>query len=326
MDKHFVNKLIKMRCNKRKNNVLNSRLIAIILVLTSLNVFSQEHINHNDSLNKIKRNIGIVLGTEAALYAGSMTGLYYLWYADYPQSSFHFYNDNGEWLQMDKVGHSTAAYHVGLMGYEALRLAGCDEKRSLLYGGPLGFVFLTTVEVFDGLSNGWGFSWGDIAANAFGTGLFMGQQALWHEQRISMKYSYHNTEFPQYRPDLLGSNLPERMLKDYNGQTIWLSFNIKSLFLDKESKFPSWINLALGYSGDGMTGAFHNVNQHNGIEIPYYDRKRQFILSPDIDLTRIPVNNKFLKTTLKVLSFIKIPMPAIMCDSHGIFSWHWLYF
>lgn len=315
MTKGFINMLMKT----------SSKLVTIILFLTSLNTFSQENLIQNDSLKKINRNVGIVTGAEAALYAGSMSGLYYLWYADYPQSSFHFYNDNGEWLQMDKVGHSTAAYHVGLMGYEALRLAGCDEKRSLLYGGPLGFVFLTTVEIFDGLSNGWGFSWGDIAANAFGTGLFMGQQALWHEQRISMKYSYHNTEFPQYRPDLLGSNLPERMLKDYNGQTIWLSFNIKS-FLDKESKFPSWINLALGYSGEGMTGAFHNVNQHNGIEIPYYDRKRQFILSPDIDLTRIPVDNIFLKTTLKVLSFIKIPMPAIMCDSHGSFSWHWLYF
>ena len=255
-----------------------------------------------------------------------MSGLYFLWYAGYEQSAFHFYNDNAEWLQMDKFGHAMSAYHVGLIGYEALRLAGLDEKKSLLYGAPLGFVFLSTVEVFDGLSSGWGFSWGDMTANALGTGLFMGQQALWHEQRISMKYSYHSTQFPQYRPDLLGSSLPERMLKDYNGQTIWLSFNVKSLFLNKESKFPSWINLALGYSADGMTGGFYNVNQHNGQAIPEFTRTRQFILSPDIDLTRIPVENKFLKTTLKVLSFIKIPMPALMLDTQGSFSAYWLYF
>ena len=266
------------------------------------------------------------MGTEATLYVGSMTGLYYLWYAGYDQSPFHFYNDNAEWLQMDKVGHSTTAYHLGLLGYEALRLAGLDEKKSLLYGAPLGFVFLSTVEVFDGLSTGWGFSWGDMAANALGTGLFMGQQALWHEQRISMKYSYHNTNFPQYRPDILGSTLPERMLKDYNGQTIWLSFNFKSLFLNKDSKFPAWLNVALGYSAEGMTGGFYNTNQYNGQEIPEYIRTRQFVLSPDIDLTRIPVENKFLKTTLKVLSFIKIPMPAIMLDSQGNFSAYWLYF
>lgn len=308
------------------------KTILIILIFLSLNVrsqqptaYRQQPIDNNQQLN-VKRNVGIVLGTEAALYVGSMTGLYYLWYAGYPQSSFHFYNDNAEWLQMDKAGHSMSSYHVGLMGYEALRLAGCDEKRSILYGGPIGFIFLTTVEVFDGLSDGWGFSWGDIAANAFGTGLFMGQQVLWHEQRISMKYSYHHTQYAQYRPDLLGSNLPERMLKDYNGQTIWLSFNIKSLFLNNESRFPSWLNIALGYSGDGMTGAFDNTLAHNGKTIPEFTRTRQFVLSPDIDLTRIPVNNKFLKTTLKVLSFIKFPMPAVMLDTNGDFTWHWLYF
>lgn len=301
----------------------SSQLIALLLTLAfSLTAFSQE----NDSLRNVKKSVSIVLGTEAALYAGSMTGLYYLWYAGYPQSSFHFYNDNAEWLQMDKAGHTTTAYHVGLIGYEALRLAGWDEKHSLIYGGPLGFLYLTTVEILDGLSAGWGFSWGDVTANALGTGLFMGQQALWHEQRISMKYSYHKTEFTQYRPDLYGTTLPENMLKDYNGQTIWLSFNIKSLFLNNESKFPQWLNIALGYSADGMTGGFYNATHYKGNKIPEFTRTRQFVLSPDIDLTRIPVKNKYLKTTLKVLSFIKIPMPAIMIDSQGNFNAYWLYF
>lgn len=306
----------------------SSKLIALSLLFAfSFTAFSQESISYpDDSLKNVKKNVSIVLGTEAALYAGSMTGLYYLWYADYPQSSFHFYNDNAEWLQMDKGGHATTAYHVGLIGYEALRLAGWDEKKSLIYGGPLGFLYLTTVEVLDGISSEWGFSWGDVAANAFGTGLFMGQQALWHEQRISMKYSYHKTEFIQYRPDLYGTTLPENMLKDYNGQTIWLSFNIKSLFLNKESKFPQWINIALGYSAEGMTGGFHNETHYKGNKIPEFTRTRQFVLSPDVDLTRIPVKNKILKTTLKVLSFIKIPMPAIMLDSQGKFSAYWLYF
>ena len=324
----MINNKISFQNSRAKAQKPKLKSIAMMLLLfISLGAFSQnDNSIQNDSLKNIKRNVGIVMGTEATLYVGSMTGLYYLWYAGYDQSPFHFYNDNAEWLQMDKVGHSTTAYHLGLLGYEALRLAGLDEKKSLLYGAPLGFVFLSTVEVFDGLSTGWGFSWGDMAANALGTGLFMGQQALWHEQRISMKYSYHNTNFPQYRPDILGSTLPERMLKDYNGQTIWLSFNFKSLFLNKDSKFPAWLNVALGYSAEGMTGGFYNTNQYNGQEIPEYIRTRQFVLSPDIDLTRIPVENKFLKTTLKVLSFIKIPMPAIMLDSQGNFSAYWLYF
>lgn len=288
----------------------------------SMSEFESESISEYE----LRRNLSIVLGSEAVLYAGSMTGLYYLWYADYPQSSFHFYNDNAEWLQMDKVGHTTTAYHIGMLGYEALRLAGWDEKHSLIYGGPIGFIFLTTVEVFDGLSTGWGFSWGDMAANALGTSLFMGQQALWHEQRISMKYSFHTTQYAQYRPDVLGKTLSEQMLKDYNGQTIWLSFNIKSLVFRRHEMFPPWLNIAIGYSADGMTGGFYNASAYNGQTIPSFDRTREFIISPDIDITRIPVDNKFLKTTLKVLSFIKIPMPALMCNTKGDIKWYWLYF
>lgn len=307
------------------------KTILIILIFLSLNVRSQQSIINSqqyesESESKVKRNVGIVVGTEAAIYAGSMSGLYFLWYAGYDQSSFHFYNDNAEWLQMDKIGHAMSAYQLGLISYEAFRLAGWDEKRSLIYGGPFGFLYLTTVEIFDGLSNGWGFSWGDMLANALGTTLFMGQQALWHEQKISMKYSFHTTKYPQYRPDLLGSNLVEQMLKDYNGQTIWLSFNIKSLFLNEKSKFPDWLNIAFGYSGDGMTGAFSNSTIYYEQNIPEFNRTRQFILSPDIDLSRIPVNNKFIKATLKLLNVIKLPMPALMLDSEGDFNAYWLYF
>lgn len=275
---------------------------------------------------KTKRNIAIVLGSEAVALTASMTGLYYLWYADYEQEPFHFYNDNGEWLQMDKYGHAFSTYTVGLYGYELLKAVGMKETPAIICGGSLGFVFLGIVEVFDGMSSGWGFSWGDMAANTFGTALFMSQQLLWHEQKITMKYSFHQTKYSQYRPDLLGSNIIENSIKDYNGMTIWLSFNIKSLILKKDSKFPSWINVAIGLGADGMTGAFENVSSHNGIPVPEYQRCRQFYISPDIDLTRIPTNNKFLKTTLKILNFIKIPLPALEYNTNGNFVWHWIYF
>lgn len=307
----------------------NKNILLVILFIINILSLSAQDINNdivNDSTKLVRRNMGIVIGTEAAVYAGSMTGLYYLWYADYDKSPFHFFNDNAEWLQMDKWGHATTAYHLGLIGYETLKLTGCDEKRSLLYGGPLGFVFLTTVEVFDSFSEEWGFSWGDMAFNALGTGFFMAQQALWKEQKISLKYSFHPTQYAQYRPDVLGKNFAENMIKDYNGMTIWMSFNIKSLILNKENKFPGWLNLAIGYSGDGMTGGFKNAEEYHGTPIPPYTRTREFFLSPDIDLSRIPVKNKILKTTLKILSFIKIPMPAVMYNSQGNWKWYWLYF
>ena len=302
---------------------MKKALLAILLILSVLSASAQDTLVDKA---RVRRNVGIVLGTEAALYAASMTGLYFAWYADYPQSKFHFFNDNPEWLQMDKVGHGTTAYLVGSFGYELLRDAGLDETRSIWFGGTLGLVFLTTVEVFDGFSEAWGFSWGDMAANTLGTGIFIGQQFLWHEQRITLKYSFHTTEFADYRPDLLGKDLIQQTIKDYNGQTYWASFNFKSLFLNKESKFPAWLNFAFGYGATGMTGSFDNAMAYNGKPIPYYDRQRQFYFSLDVDFTKIPTNNKVLKYTFKVLNIFQVPFPTIEYNTGGDWVWHWIYF
>ena len=298
-------------------------VLTILLILSVLSASAQDTLMDKA---RVRRNVKIVLGTEAALYAASMTGLYFAWYADYPQTGFHFYDDNGEWMLMDKGGHLATAYIVGNYGYQLLRGAGLDEKRSIWYGGTLGLAFLTTVEVFDGFSDGWGFSWGDMAANAIGSGLFIGQQFLWHEQRILVKYSFHTTEFPKYRPDLLGENFLQQTIKDYNGITIWASCNIKSLFLNKESKFPSWLNFALGYGATGMTGGFDNATSYHGKPIPEYERKSQLFFSLDVDFTRIPTNNKFLKYTFKVLNIFKLPFPALEYNSGGEWVWHWVCF
>lgn len=302
---------------------MKKALLAILLILGVLSASAQDTLVDKA---RVRRNVGIVLGTEAALYAGSMTGLYFAWYADYPQSNFHFYNDNAEWLQMDKFGHGVTSYLVGSFGYEMLRDAGLDETRSIWLGGTLGLAFLTTVEVFDGFSSEWGFSWGDMAANTLGAGLFIGQQFLWHEQRITLKYSFHTTEFSDFRPDVLGSNFIQQTIKDYNGQTYWASCNFKSLFLNKESKFPAWLNFAFGYGATGMTGGFENASEHNGKSIPYYDRQRQFFLSLDVDFTKIPTNNKFLKYTFKVLNIFKVPFPTLEYNTNGQWVWHWIYF
>lgn len=302
---------------------MKKAFLTILLIFSVLSVSAQDTLKDDA---RVRRNVKIVLGAEAGLFATSMTGLYFAWYAGYPQSSFHFYNDNAEWMLMDKGGHLATAYIVGNFGYQALREAGLDETRSIWFGGTLGFAFLTTVEVFDGFSKGWGFSWGDMAANSIGAGLFIGQQFLWHEQRILVKYSFHPTEFSKYRPDVLGENFLQQTIKDYNGITIWASCNIKSLLLKKESKFPGWLNVAFGIGATGMTGGFENVLEHNGKPIPYFERKQQFYFSLDVDFTKIPTNNKFLKYAFKVLNVFKMPFPTLEYNTGGDWVWHWLYF
>ncbi|WP_445454049.1 DUF2279 domain-containing protein [Flavobacterium sp. 25HG05S-40] len=274
----------------------------------------------SDSLNN-KRLKTIVI-SETVLGSTALIGLNQAWYADYPRSDFHFINDNAEWLQMDKAGHVFSSYHLGSLGANALKWTGASRKSQLLYGATLGLAFLTTVEVFDGFSANWGASLGDVAANVSGTALYVSQELLWKEQRIIPKFSFHTTPYASARPNVLGSSLPEQILKDYNGQTYWLSANIQSF--TKSTVIPKWLNIAVGYGAEGMlTGEEGFVNT---IFLPEKERYRQFYLSLDVDLTKIKTKSHFVKTILTVFNSIKIPAPTFEIKGSGGSKFHLLYF
>ncbi|WP_158837199.1 DUF2279 domain-containing protein [Polaribacter sp. L3A8] len=271
----------------------------------------------SDTLNTKRRNAIII--TESVMTGGALIALNQLWYKEYPRSGFHLKNDNNDWKQMDKVGHMMTSYYVGKIGMEALDWAGVSKKNQLIYGATSGFAFLTAVEILDGFSEEWGASPGDILANATGTGLLVGQELLWGEQRITVKYSFHQTEFAKQRPNTLGENYLQQALKDYNGQTYWLSANIWSF--NKKSTFPKWLNVAFGYGAEGML--FGNSNAANTtLHNPY----RQFYLSLDLDLTKIKTNSEFLKSVFSVVNFIKIPAPTIEINTKKGIKFHYLYF
>lgn len=272
----------------------------------------------------ISKRLYGVLGGQAFVYAASLTILYQAWYKDYPQSGFHWINDNDEWLQVDKIGHATTSAYFGKFGYETYRWTGMSRKKAIWYGGSAGFVFLTVVEILDGFSEEWGASAGDLIANTAGTGLFIGQQLGWNEQRFHLKWSYHQTEYPEIARengiDQLGKNDLESILKDYNGHTYWLSGNIKS-FLPKQSKFPGWLNVAVGYGGEGMLGATANPK-----DLSDYPRYRQYYLTLDVDLSRIKTRSHFLRFLLNGFNFVKIPFPALEYNSEQGVVFHYLYF
>lgn len=284
-------------------------VFVVMLILSCQAVKAQEQ----DSLTsqQIKNRTRWVLGTEAVLYSGTMIGLHHLWYKDFDKSPMHHFNDNAEWLQMDKLGHVVTSYYTGLAGMEALRWAGMSEKESRWYGGMLGWVFLSSVEVLDGYSSEWGFSSGDILANSVGTGALIAQDVLWAEQRLVFKFSFKQSPYAAYRPDVLGSGWKEEVLKDYNGQTYWLSANIASFLPDKNS-FPPWLSIGVGYGVDGLVNANGDYAYIDQEQSRLFHGTRQYYLGPDIDLWRISTRHKGLKLLLKTLGFIKLPLPAIV--------------
>jgi hypothetical protein len=294
-------------------------IVWVVFILTPSLSFCQ-----SDSSFLFKQRKKTVWITGMSSIAVTHIGLNQLWYKDHPKSSFHFINDNKEWLQVDKIGHTYSAYYLGLVGIEAARWAGYSEKKAIWIGGLYGTFFQTPIEIQDGLSARWGASLGDIGANSLGTFLAISQELKWGEQKVRMKFSFTPTHYADKRPGTLGKGLHQEFLKDYNGQTYWLSANVHSF----TGLGPKWLNFAVGYGASGMLGGFDNKWEEDGVPITQYEhieRYRQFYIAPDVDFTKIKSNSALVKSFLIVLNSIKMPAPALEM-SGGSMKFHWLKF
>ena len=262
------------------------------------------------------RFIGVVVGT-AVVYGLTTYLLGKTWYTR--RVPFHSFDDNGEWLQMDKVGHATTAYAIGRGEYELFRWSGVNERAAVLTGGLIALLYQSTIEAFDGRSEGWGFSKGDMAANLGGVALFVGQQYAFGEQKASLRFGWRQSIYPRYRPDLLGRTTRAQVLKDYNGQQYWLSFNLASV-LPVGPSFPRWLNLDLGYGASGMTGGHANPPYFgpDGQAVTFR-RYRQFYLSPDVELARLPGLGASAQRLVRAGQFFKIAAPSLEYNPmHGL--------
>ncbi len=274
----------------------------------------------------------LIGGINVIGYGTSLVLFNNTWYKDYPKTSFHTFNDSKEWLQVDKSGHSWAAYNAARASAAMWQWAGVSSKKAAWIGGLSSTAYMTVIEILDGHSVEWGWSWADMGANLFGSGLFISQELGWKEQRIQFKFSFHHNRYDDPQLDkragqLFGDPWYESMLKDYNAQTYWLSANLRS-FLPK-TKLPPWLNVAVGFGAEGMFGGFENKwFDELGSEVTRADipRTRQFYLAPDIDFTRIPTKSRFLRTAFSILNAFKCPAPALMLDSKGKFRAYAFYF
>jgi hypothetical protein len=284
-----------------------------ILLITGLSpaLFGQSDTTQH--LNK-KRLKTFIIASGAA-YTVTLFGLNELWYGDAQKQAFHFFNDNAEWKQVDKIGHFYSAFYLSYGTSGALKWSGVQQRKADLWGSVTGFLIMLPIEIFDGYSADYGASTGDLLANATGAGFYLAQAALWKDVRIRPKFSYHTTDYPPLRPDVLGDSFSSKLLKDYNGQTYWLSFD-----LDKFFRFPKWLNLAVGYGAEEMVYAHDNSNEEAG-----YHAYRQYYIGLDFDLTAIKTRSKAVKTLLEIISMIKLPAPTVELSSKGA-RFHPFYF
>lgn len=309
-----------------------SFFLLLLFNFAAQQVWAQDSSAHFTMNQERSHRLTGVTGLHIALYTGTLAILNQAWYKDYPRESLHSFDDSKEWLQVDKIGHGWSAYNLSRASSAAWHWAGKDKRSSALLGAGSAFAFMTVIELLDGTSSNWGWSWSDMAANTLGSGLFLAQELAWKEQRIQYKFSFHTYNYSdpllEQRADALyGKKWYERMLKDYNAQTYWFSANLRSFLPD--SKLPPWLNLAVGYGADGMYGGFENVAKNNAGQITFdrrdIPRVRQVYISPDIDFTKIKTHKKWLKTAFFMLNAFKMPAPAIQFSSKNT-KGYWMYF
>lgn len=234
--------------------------------------------------------------------------------------SFHFFDDGTEWLGMDKLGHLITSFVETWIFIEVyFFISGTDHKSlkwvEFMLVGLAGFWLQLPIEVLDGFSAGYGFSIFDLMANFTGASFAFWQFSTKGRLYIFPKFSFYPSNWALLRPELLGYNLPQQFVKDYNSQIYWISFH------PGYKLFPDWLNIAVGYGADGLLGGHDNIwgifNYSN------IARQPQFYLSLDIDISKLPITNRTLKRSLLVFNVIKFPLPMIEI-SEIFFGLHWI--
>ncbi|MFD2998771.1 DUF2279 domain-containing protein [Pontibacter toksunensis] len=292
--------------------------LLLLLLLLGRQSISVAQVKSDTSTVNVPRLV--VMGTAfTAGYTAMLVSLNKSWYSE-NRTDFHFFNDNSQWKQVDKAGHFWGAFHESRSGIDMLRWAGMAENKAILLGGLTGMMLQTPIEVFDGYQPGYGASAGDLIANTAGSAAVVAQELAWNEVRLMPKYSFRTTRFAAVRPGVLGDNLAEQALKDYNGQTYWLSVDVGA-FLKQEIKYPRWLNIAVGYGAEEVVYNPEETNRANG-----FSSYRQYYISPDLNLMHFKGRSKFLNTALYVLSIVKIPAPALEYNRKNGLRLHALYF
>ncbi|MGA0559823.1 DUF2279 domain-containing protein [Larkinella sp. VNQ87] len=261
---------------------------------------------------------------------GSWLALYQSWYADYPRQAFQSANDWNDWNQMDKLGHLWTAYSLARLSSSTWKSAGVSTPKADLIGSLSAFGYQSLIEVADGFSANWGFSWSDFVTNLMGVNLYLAQQTAWHQQRLQLKVMAYKP-YPYERrlegraDQLLGRGLLNRLLNDYNVQTYWISANIRA-FVPK-SRLPAWLGFSLGYGSRLMLGRRENRwLSPTGDPMDRSDiaRYRRFFIAPSVDLTTIRTRSRFVRSVFLLLNTLQLPSPALEFSTQGKIRGHLL--
>lgn len=268
---------------------MKNRIYISCLVFTLLIVNSYSYSQAKDSVSYNK--LAIIGGLTGAAFIYSYAIQNTIWWKG-TKSNFHF-NFNQDWkyaMGSDKYGHLFFGAAITNTYSNFFEWSGMEKKDALKYSAILAFSYQTFIEIRDGFSKDYGFSWGDLTANFFGALYPNLQLAYPFLQNINFKISY----FPSERFKN-GSN--RYLIDDYESTYNWITVNL-NYFTPREIKpyVPEFINIAIGHSVKQL-----NINS----------RHHEIYLSLDWSFKKLKSNNKLLNALISLLEMYHFPAPAI---------------
>lgn len=250
----------------------------------------------------------ITLGTAGAAVFTTMH-LYYrrTWWKE-QRKYFKFAEDGYYARNMDKVSHIYTANTFTVTIGEAFEWTGISPKKALLYGALTSLAYETYIEINDGFAPNWGFDWIDMGSNIVGAVYPFLQNEFPVLKNFNFKWSF--------KPEWINKkiNKSDDLLDDYTNMTFWLSITPKGLLPKSIAKYyPGFLAIAFGLS---IKDASHVTGSRNAY--------REWFLSLDYDITKLPGKSDFMKKLKKILNFYHFPAPAVRFSPSGI--WYGLYF
>lgn len=236
--------------------------------------------------------LGIVGGvTTGAFIYGHILQSELWWKGE--KSAFHFDWEH-DWnyaLGADKLGHFFFPYFMSDVYQRAFLWSGMDTASGLWLASGLALSYETYVEIRDGFSKEWGFSWGDFAADALGAAFPVARHYIPALKPYSMKISF----FPSRK---FRDGQYSVIFDDYESTFHWLSVDMHLLLQQNGwDGWPPWLNLAVGH-GVGQLD-FAGGGTH------------QLYLSLDWNLHGVPVAGWWWDTIAWVFGYYRLPAPAV---------------
>ena len=265
------------------------RLVLIFLLLIFLQPTSAQT-SKKDSINTNRLFIVGGVSSAAFIYAYGIQNN--MWWKGEP-SHFHS-NWTQDWnyaLGSDKLGHFYFGNLVSTIYKNSFQWVGFSKKHSYLYAGLFTLTYQTFLEIRDGFSKEYGFSWGDFAANSLGSMYPFLQYNYPVLKNFNLKISYSPSQ--RFKK---GSNA--YIMDDYESTYHWLSIDFDKLFPQSIGKvMPDFINIVIGHSVKGL----NNLGS----------AKHEFYIGLDWDLKTIKTESKLLNSIIEILSKYHLPAPTI---------------